>query len=112
MKNIFLTRKENREDKILLTKDKELLEEIGDPQKFVFSIEREVLELEDKGYTKLAIAKKLRITEEAVQFFIDRRKERIKEVTDMFSKIDEDYKKQEEQLKKFNKFFRTEWPWF
>lgn len=87
MKKLFIVANDK---KILLTSDKELIDEIGDYEKFLNHIETEALRLHDSGYSDLAVSKKLRITEESVRFFIQRRKDLIDEMNKLFDPLFKD----------------------
>lgn len=63
-------------EKILLTKDKKLIKEVGDYKKFLDYLEEEIFKLHNAGYSDLGISKKLRITEESVKFLIEKERER------------------------------------
>lgn len=87
MKKLFIVADDK---KILLTEDEELISVMGDYKKFLNHIETETLRLHDSGYSDLAVSKKLRITEESVRFFIQRRKDLIDEMNKLFDPLFKD----------------------
>lgn len=84
MKKLFIVADDK---KILLTEDEELISVMGDYKKFLNHIETEALRLHNSGYSDLAVSKKLRITEESVRFFIQRRKDLIDEMNKLFDPL-------------------------
>lgn len=72
-------------EKILLTKDKKLIKEVGDYKKFLDYLEAEVFKLHNDGYSDFGISKKLKITEESVKFLIEKKRERIEAMNKILS---------------------------